>query len=95
MKPFNIRISYGRQQLTLTILPVADDVFKIIYYNGILGGVKKQGKQWELLSLDEVTGEDLPLHEPKHGEDRIEIELTEQIADRIGAEIELYLEHED
>lgn len=92
MEPFNIKISHGSRQLTLTILPLEDDVFKIIYYNGILGGVKKQRKQWELLSLDEVAGEDLPFYEPKHGEDRIEIELTEQIADRIGVEIELHLE---
>lgn len=94
MEPFNIRIRYGSTEVTLTILPADNGDFKIIYYNGILGGVRKNGKDWDLVSLDEVAGENLPLYESKHGEDRLEIQLTEQVADRIGEEIELYLEEE-
>lgn len=92
MEPFNIRIMCGSEEVTLTILPSDNGDFKIIYYGGILGGVKKNGNNWDLLSPDQVAGEDLPLYEPRHGEDRIEIVLTDLIADRIGDEIDLHFQ---
>jgi hypothetical protein len=92
MEPFNIRISYQEQELTLTILPADKRDFKIVYYNGILAGVRKNKRGWVLIPQKEVAGEELPLYEPKHGDDRVELELSAEVIGSIGREIELYLE---
>lgn len=92
MKPFNIRVRYGSGEVTLTILPEEKGNFKIVYYGGILGGIKKVNKEWDLIPLEEVAGGDLPLYEPKHGQERVDIELTDHMVDRIGEEIDLNLE---
>ncbi len=39
MEAFNIRIGYGENEVTLTILPTSDGYYKVIYYGGILGAV--------------------------------------------------------
>jgi len=92
MEPFNIRINYGSNEVTLTILPSDNSVFKIVYYGGILGGIRKNADEWEPVGRDEIGGEDLPLYQPKHGDERINVELTEQVVDRIGDEIDFHLE---
>jgi len=94
MEPFNIRVRYGSGEVTLTILPENKENFKIVYYGGILGGIKKENKEWDQIPLEDVAGADLPLYEPKYGEERIKIELTGHVIDRIGEEIDLHLEGE-
>lgn len=92
MKPFNIRIRYGSEEITLAVIPVENGDFRIVYYNTILAGMKKNNNEWCLLTPEEVAGGDFPLYEPKIGEDRIIIDLTDQFTERIAEEIDLYLE---
>ena len=94
MDPFNIKLRYGRNELTLTILPAEEGIFKIIYYGAILGAVIKQDHDWDLIPYDELSAGDLPFYTPNSEDERVEIELNEQIADRIGEEIDLHLEEE-
>ena len=89
MKPYNIKISYGKDEVTLTILP-SGEYYKVIYYGGILGGVCFDGKDWDLLDADQIIAGDLPLYEPGRVGERIEIELTDHVVERIGWEINLY-----
>jgi hypothetical protein len=90
MEPFNIRISYGTNEVTLTILPDDEGYYKVIYFGGILGAVCYDGKDWDLVERDKISAGDLPLYEPGPVGERIEIELTDHVVDRIGWEINLY-----
>lgn len=90
MEPYNIKISYGTKEVTLTILPTDEGYYKVIYFGGILGGVYFDGKDWDLVEQDKITAGDLPLYEPGRIGERIEVELNDHVVDRIGWEISLY-----
>jgi hypothetical protein len=90
MEPYNIKISYGTKEVTLTILPTAEGYYKVIYFGGILGGVCYDGKDWDLMEQHKITAGDLPFYEPGPVGERIEIELNDHVVDRIGWEINLY-----
>lgn len=94
MSAFNIKIRYGSNEVTLTILPLEEHLYKIIYYGGILGAVKKNHLEWDLVPKEDLEAGDLPPYESGSINDRIEIELTDQLADRIGEEIDLHQEEE-
>lgn len=91
---FNIRIGYGEKEVTLTILPVRDNYYKVIYYGGIMGAVCFNGDEWNLIEKEEVEPGDLPLYEPQLKGERLEIILDETTVEAIGDEIELYLREE-
>jgi hypothetical protein len=94
MSPFNIKIVYGSNEVTLTVLPTENDYYKIIYFGGILGAVCYDGQDWDLISKEHIDAGDLPFYQPGAIGERIEIELNDQVVDRIGWEIKLY-EDED
>lgn len=90
MKPYNIKISYGTNEVTLTILPTNEGYYKVIYYGGILGAVFFDGKDWDSVANDHIVQGDLPFYEAGRIGERIEIELSDHVIERIGWEIHLY-----
>jgi hypothetical protein len=95
MDPFNIKIKYGTQEVTLTILPTEEEYYKVIYYGAILGAVCFDGEHWDQVPLEQIAAGDLPFYEPGSNGDRVEIEMTDYVIDRIGEEIDLYVDDED
>ncbi|ACU03524.1 MULTISPECIES: hypothetical protein [Pedobacter] len=91
---FNIRIGYGKKEVTVTILPVKENYYKVIYYGGVMGAVYYNGDEWELIEKEDVEPGDLPLYEPELIGERLEIILNETTVDAIGDEIELYFREE-
>ncbi|WP_442588029.1 hypothetical protein ACSBL2_18455 [Pedobacter sp. AW31-3R] len=89
MKAFNIKIGYGDNEVTLTILPTEEGYYKVIYYGGILGAVRqdKQLENWEQVPDEEVIAGDLPLYKHDLTADRLDVVLDENTVHRIGEEI--------
>ena len=94
-EPFNIKIGYGENEVTLTILPIEENYYKVIYFGGVMGAVSFNGEDWDLIEKEDVEAGDLPLYEPELKGDRLEIVLDELTVDAIGEEIELYIMDED
>ena len=95
MKPFNIKIGYGANQVTLTILPTADNHFKVIYYAAILGTVRLDIDSWELVDNEKLEAGDLPYYQHDVNSGRINIILNEATVDEIGEEIQNVLQMEE
>ncbi|HKG05019.1 MAG TPA: hypothetical protein VKB19_01100 [Pedobacter sp.] len=90
MEAFNIKITYGTNLVTLTVLPVQENIFKLIYFGGIIGTICFDGKDWDLVtSAEMLRGDHLPPYRPGKIGERTEIELTDHVIDKIGWEIEL------
>lgn len=89
MEAFNIRIGYGENEVTLTILPTSDGYYKVIYYGGILGAVRLEDdmESWEKVPDDEIIAGDLPLYKHDLTADRLDVVLDEITVKRIGEEI--------
>jgi hypothetical protein len=94
-EPFNIKIGYGENEVTLTILPVEENYYKVIYFGGVMGAVCFNGEDWDLIEKEDVEAGDLPLYEPELKGDRLEIVLDQLTVDAIGEEIELYCMDDD
>ncbi|WP_316810898.1 hypothetical protein [Pedobacter heparinus] len=92
---FNIRIGYGKKEVTLTILPVKENYYKVIYYGGVMGAVCYNGDEWDLIEKEDVEPGDLPFYEPDLNGERLELILNETAVDAIGEEIELYFFREE
>ncbi|WP_432710874.1 hypothetical protein [Pedobacter sp.] len=90
MEPFNIRIEREGQEVTLTILPTDEGYYKVIYYGGILGAIRKEAQtnQWTHVPDDEVIAGELPLYHHVDEDDRLEIVLNGAMAEEIGREID-------
>ncbi len=89
MEPFNIKIGFGENEVTLTILPAEEGYYKVIYYGGILGAIRYENDTdgWEIVPEDEYTAGDLPLYEYTLNSDRLNFVLDENTVDHIGDEI--------
>jgi len=89
MDVFNIKIGFGENELTLTILPTDEGQYKIIYYGGILGAVRLEAdnETWEKVPDDELEAGDLPFYKHDLTADRLDIVLDERTVRRIGEEI--------
>ena len=89
MEPFNIHINHKGKEITLTIKP-EQDYFKIIYFGGIVGAIRKLGTDWELVEEQEMEPGDLPLYDYKMGydEDHEKLELNLPEINQIAGEIE-------
>lgn len=89
MEAFNIRIGYGENEVTLTILPIAQEAYKVIYYGGILGAVRLENdmETWEAVPDEEIIAGDLPLYKHDLTADRLDVVLDEITIKRIGEEI--------
>ncbi len=93
-KPFNIRIKYGTNEVTLTILPAEEGYYKVIYYGAILGAVCYDGEHWEDVPAEKIAAGDLPFYRSELNDGRIDVELTDYVIERIGEEIDLYVDEE-
>ncbi|MEJ7558171.1 MAG: hypothetical protein WKF66_07665 [Pedobacter sp.] len=91
MEPFNIKIGYGDNNVTLTILPTSDQQYKVIYFGAILGAVKYEADCWDLVSEEELQAGDLPFYRHDLNSDRANVILDEATIDEIGEEIEITL----
>lgn len=93
MKPFNVNISIKQNEVVLTILPIADNEYKVIYYGGILGAIRYEIslKEWQKIPDEDVVISDLPPYQYGLKEDRIEFTLDEQNVNSIGQQIEMHL----
>ena len=89
MEPFNIKVGFSENEVTLTILPT-ENFYKVIYYGAILGAVKYKNDTdgWELMSRDEYIAGDLPFYIHDLSSDRLEFVLDDNTVDHIGTEIE-------
>lgn len=88
MNVFNVKIGYGQNEITLTILP-AEGLYKVIYYGGVLGAVRLESDQetWEKVPDDELEAGDLPFYQHDLTADRLDVVLDEPTVQRIGEEI--------
>jgi hypothetical protein len=89
MDVFNIKIGFGENELTLTILPAEEGYYKIIYYGGILGAIRLEtdNETWEKVPDDKLEAGDLPFYNHDLTADRLDIILDEATVQRIGEEI--------
>ncbi|MHA4895246.1 hypothetical protein ACXZ1K_10865 [Pedobacter sp. PWIIR3] len=95
MEPFNIKIGYGVNEVTLTILPADNGCYKVIYYGGIIGAVKLDIDDWELVPEEDIIAGDLPFYKHDLSSGRPNIILNEATVDEIGDEIEHILRNEE
>jgi hypothetical protein len=93
MEPFNIKICYGDNDVTLTILPMPDNQYKVIYYGAILGALKHETDTWEVIPPDDLEAGDLPFYQ--HNSDNINIILDAPTVGGIGHEIEYVIREEE
>lgn len=89
MEVFNVKIGFGENELTLTILPTEEGHFKVIYYGGVLGAIRLEddNETWEKVPDDELEAGDLPWYKHDLTADRLDIVLDEHTVRRIGEEI--------
>ena len=88
MEVFNIRIGFGQNEVTLTVLPT-DNYYKIIYYGGVLGAVRPEedNETWEKVPDEEVEAGDLPFYRHNLSADGLDVVLDNATVHRIGEEI--------
>ena len=88
MEVFNIKIGFGRNEVTLTILPAAN-YYKVIYYGGILGAVRTEddNETWEKVPDEEIETGGLPFYRHDLKADRLDVVLDNVTVHRIGEEI--------
>ncbi|WP_449437119.1 hypothetical protein [Pedobacter steynii] len=91
---FNIKIGYGQNEVTLTILP-QDDYFKVIYFGGIMGAVGYADADWTLIDPEKIAPGDLPMYTPDLKGERLKVILNEATVDAIGKEIEMHYHREE
>jgi len=89
MKVFNVKIGFGDNEVTLTILQT-EEYYKIIYYGGILGAIRLEDDKetWEKIPDEEIETGDLPLYKHDLTADRLDIVLDERTVQLIGEEID-------
>jgi hypothetical protein len=87
MEPFNVKIGYGANEVTLTVLPTNEKEYKIIYYGAVLGAVKYQQDCWELIPLADLEAGDLPYYHHDVNSGNINVILDDATVDAIGEEI--------
>lgn len=86
-KALNIRIGYGKKEVTITLVKHRD-YYKVIYFGGIMGGIQHFDGEWELMDPADVEAGDLPPYTPDLKGDRLEMVLDEHTINAIGKEIE-------
>jgi len=89
MNPFNIHIEHEQHPLTLTILP-ENHQYKIIYDGKIAGALRQLDNDWELLAMEEIDPEGLPIISAE--ELKLEkLNLDTPTLNQITGEIENYI----
>jgi hypothetical protein len=89
MDPFNIKITLAEQAITLTILPVNTEMYKVVYFGGILGVIRRQSDQysWESVPTEELLAGDLPFYQRTLNSDHQLVELDARTIEQIGQAI--------
>jgi len=89
MEVFNIKIGFGEKEQTLTILPSDGGQYKVIYYGGIIGAVRREDDHdgWEKVPDEELEAGDLPFYRHDLYGDRLNIVLDSATVQQIGEEI--------
>jgi hypothetical protein len=90
MTAFNIQIAHHESIITLTIIP-KDNYFKIIYAEGILGAIKKEGSDWTLIQPEDIDPGELAEFEHKLAPEGKRINLGVAEINQIAGEIENHL----
>lgn len=93
MQPFNIKVNAVGKEITLTILP-QDDEYKIIYFGGIIGGLKQEKDTLNFIKPEDVVPSSLPLYQHKQAESTVveeELALTDDMLQSIKNKVELAL----
>ena len=89
MEPFNIKVNIATKEITLTILPIAANVYKLIYNGGIIGGIDLSAKRHKFVEPETLEPGGLPLYDYKKGVVAEEpLTLTNDVMDQIALEIE-------
>jgi hypothetical protein len=88
MEPFNIKIGYEDADVTLTILPIAEHQYKVIYFGAVLGAVQYLTGGWESIPVEELEAGDLPYYQHDSNSDKANLILNESTVDEIGEKIE-------
>jgi hypothetical protein len=93
MEMFNIKVGFGEQEVTLTILPTTHNYYLVMYFGGIIGAVRMDtdGEFWEQVPDEEIIATDLPLYQPDLEADRLDVVLCEDTVSHIGEEITIVL----
>ncbi|RZK59800.1 MAG: hypothetical protein EOO91_03895 [Pedobacter sp.] len=89
MQPFNIKIKTVGQEITLTVLP-QDDEYKIIYFGGIIGGLRQENDELHFIKPEDVIPGGLPLYKYKQADSTAaeeEIKLTKEVLLAIKNEV--------
>ncbi|WP_316771521.1 hypothetical protein [Pedobacter frigiditerrae] len=90
MEPFNIKISDIGKEITLTILP-QDDEYKIIYFGGIVGGLKQENNELHFIKPEDIIPGSLPLYKYKQADSTAaeeELKLTNNVLEAIKTEVQ-------
>jgi hypothetical protein len=90
MDPFNVKISVADETVTLTVLPVDECLYKVVYYGAILGAVRNvpESALWEVVPPQELTAGDLPFYQEDPNTRRASVVLDCETAAEIGDAIE-------
>lgn len=89
MRAFNIKVGFGKQEVTLTILPADKGQYIVIYFGGVIGAVKqdRDGELWEQVPDEDIVAGNLPLYESNLNSERLDFVLCEHTINHIGEEI--------
>lgn len=87
MKAFNIHIIHKNERITLTIIP-HNDYFKIVYFEGIIGAVKKAGSKWNLMPEEAIEPGEFAPYDYKLTTDGGKIVLGPSEVNQIAEQIE-------
>jgi len=92
---FNIKVGYGKKEVTLNILQTRENHFEVIYFGGVMGAVRFNSQEWELIEIEQLEPGDLPFYQPELKGERLKVILNQATVEAIGEEIENYLSHQD
>ncbi|TCC88085.1 hypothetical protein EZ428_20400 [Pedobacter frigiditerrae] len=95
MEPFNIKIRVTEKVITLTILP-KDNQYKIIYFGGIIGGLKQENNNLIFIKPENIVPGSLPLYNYKQADStasETQLRLTNEVLQDIKIEVQKTLKN--
>lgn len=92
MENFDIKIWYGLKVITLTIVPLelAENQYELIYDGSVIGFLQSKERKWECCAQNKILPEEC--FSSLSGAEAGKIEMTTDMIDLIGQEIDFYLE---
>jgi hypothetical protein len=88
MEVFNIKVGFGHNEVTLTILPQRG-CYIVLYYGGILGALRLESdnETWEKVPDEDIDPGNMSFYQHDLNADRLDIVFDEHTVHRIGEEI--------